>query len=129
MVALEDKNQVKWASFKYMVFDIPNQHQSTYAERYHILGTACYSIVRLTCLCCIIESRFGDDRLLQRGEYIELARREVCKDARHMDIFYQDVVDSGGEGIILRDPSSPYLSGRSSGFLKHKVHNHYQDSF
>jgi len=30
-------------------------------------------------------------------------------------------MDQGGEGIILRDPFSALESGRSSGFLKHKV--------
>jgi len=30
-------------------------------------------------------------------------------------------MDQGGEGIILRDPSTPFETGRSKGFLKHKV--------
>jgi ATP-dependent DNA ligase len=38
-----------------------------------------------------------------------------------MHQFLQDIIDEGGEGIILRDPFSPYQSGRSVGFLKHKV--------
>jgi ATP-dependent DNA ligase len=38
-----------------------------------------------------------------------------------MQQFLQDIIDMGGEGIILRDPLSPYQVGRSSGFLKHKV--------
>jgi len=35
--------------------------------------------------------------------------------------FFQDIMDRGGEGIILRNPSTPYQPGRSQGFLKHKV--------
>jgi len=38
-----------------------------------------------------------------------------------MEVFFQDVVDKGGEGIILRDPRCSYEPGRSRGFLKHKV--------
>jgi ATP-dependent DNA ligase len=38
-----------------------------------------------------------------------------------METFFQDVIDKGGEGIILRDPTAPYESGRSKGYLKHKV--------
>jgi ATP-dependent DNA ligase len=38
-----------------------------------------------------------------------------------MNQFLQDIIDMGGEGIILRDPLSPHQPGRSSGFLKHKV--------
>jgi len=39
----------------------------------------------------------------------------------HLEGFFQDILDKGGEGIILRDPSAPYREGRSPGFLKHKV--------
>jgi ATP-dependent DNA ligase len=38
-----------------------------------------------------------------------------------MEQFLQDIIDEGGEGIILRDPLAPNQSGRSPGFLKHKV--------
>jgi ATP-dependent DNA ligase len=38
-----------------------------------------------------------------------------------MHQFLQDIIDGGGEGIILRDPLSLHQAGRSSGFLKHKV--------
>ncbi len=34
---------------------------------------------------------------------------------------FQDVIDKGGEGVILRDPVSLYQPGRSAGYLKHKV--------
>jgi len=46
---------------------------------------------------------------------------EICMDTSHMESFFQDVIDKGGEGIILRDPKSPYQPGRSLGYLKHKV--------
>ena len=54
-------------------------------------------------------------------KYIKLAPYEVCKDTNHLERIFQDIMDQGGEGIILRDPQSPYQAGRSSGFLKHKV--------
>ena len=38
-----------------------------------------------------------------------------------MDEFFQDILDKGGEGLILRDPNSLYQNGRSSGYLKYKV--------
>jgi len=31
------------------------------------------------------------------------------------------IVDKGGEGVILRDPNSPFEQGRLRGYLKHKV--------
>jgi len=58
---------------------------------------------------------------LSSSRYWELAPKEVCKDTSHMEAFFQDVMDKAGEGIILRDPSAPLQSGRSAGYLKHKV--------
>ena len=62
------------------------------------------------------------DRLSQKEwKYLEVCPKEVCRDTQHMEEFWQDVIDKGGEGIILRDPLSPLEPGRSSGYLKHKV--------
>ena len=54
-------------------------------------------------------------------KYVELARWKKCQDTTHLQSLFQDILDQGGEGIILRDPNSPQQSGRSSGYLKHKV--------
>lgn len=43
---------------------------------------------------------------------------------RHLETFFQDIVDKGGEGIILRDPTATLQPGRAPGYLKHKVANH-----
>jgi len=56
--------------------------------------------------------------------FIDIAPREECKGTEHLDRIFQDILDKGGEGIILRDPQSPYEAGRSKGFLKHKVTLH-----
>lgn len=40
----------------------------------------------------------------------------------HLEQFFQDIIDQGGEGIILRNPASLYEPGRSTAYLKHKVH-------
>lgn len=39
----------------------------------------------------------------------------------HLDTFLQNILDNGGEGVILRDPTAPYQPGRATGYLKHKV--------
>ena len=59
----------------------------------------------------------------QEGKYpyIEVVPKEECEGVQHMEKFFQDVVNKGGEGIILRDPQAAYQSGRSPGYLKHKV--------
>lgn len=53
--------------------------------------------------------------------YVHVAPMEVCRDMTHLEAFFQDIVDNGGEGIILRDPMALPQLGRSSGYLKHKV--------
>jgi DNA ligase-1 len=57
----------------------------------------------------------------QHSLFVEVAPKEVCKGMEHMQDFLQEIIDVGGEGIILRDPLAPYQPGRSTGFLKHKV--------
>lgn len=54
-------------------------------------------------------------------KYAKVAPKEECKGVQHLEEFFQGVMDRGGEGIILRDPTSLYEPGRSSGYLKHKV--------
>ena len=53
--------------------------------------------------------------------HIKLAPKVAVQDVKHLDTFFQEVLDLGGEGIILRDPKSPYVPGRSPGYLKYKV--------
>lgn len=53
--------------------------------------------------------------------FVEIAPKEKCVDMRHLERFFQDVIDKGGEGIILRDPAALLQPGRSLGYLKHKV--------
>jgi DNA ligase 1 len=55
------------------------------------------------------------------SKYIETAPKLVCEGTGHLEKYFQDIIDQGGEGIILRDPSAPYEAGRSRGYLKHKV--------
>ena len=57
----------------------------------------------------------------REGKYIEVAPYLVCESTSHLEVLFQDIVDKGGEGIILRDPKAPYQPGRSPGYLKHKV--------
>lgn len=40
-----------------------------------------------------------------------------------LEKFYQDTIDKGGEGVILRDPDAKFQAGRDPGYLKHKASN------
>jgi len=52
---------------------------------------------------------------------VEVACKEVCQDISHLEKFFQDVIDKGGEGVILRDPYALPKPGRDPSYLKHKV--------
>ena len=54
-------------------------------------------------------------------KYIDIAEKVVCQGNEHLESFFQDVIDKGGEGIILRDPQAILQPGRSPSYLKHKV--------
>jgi len=41
----------------------------------------------------------------------------------HLEGYFHDIIEGGGEGIILRDPNESYKPGRSAGYLKHKVYH------
>jgi len=56
-----------------------------------------------------------------KSSVIELAQKEVCVDENHLNKYFQNIIDQGGEGIILRDPSAPFQAGSTRGYLKHKV--------
>ena len=55
------------------------------------------------------------------SKFIDIAPKMVCTGMDHLEHEFQDILDKGGEGIILRDPAAPYASGRCPGYLKHKV--------
>jgi len=121
-----DHMRVNWNAFKYMVFDLPTS-KGSYSERYAQLCTYIYPTYmcvsarpRVTHYCTTITTSataLGN----KNRKYVSLAPYVVCKDTSHFEELYQDIIDQGGEGVILRDPLSPYQSGRSTGYLKHKV--------
>jgi len=110
-----------------MVFDIPT-HRGTYEARYNELRNIPFhphlppppTLSSLPVLTISnTEARLSNSN--QSSSFLEVAPKQVCKDSAHLDRVFQDIIDTGGEGIILRDPSSIYQPGRSSGYLKHKV--------
>ena len=104
-----------------MVFDIPN-HKGSYRERYDHLGRHHTHPQQpdIFANLCVIEKKLGKDGV-SACKFVEVAPYQECKDTSHLEYVFQDIVDKGGEGIILRDPNTPYVAGRSGGYLKHKV--------
>jgi len=54
-------------------------------------------------------------------KYIEMPSYVECKGQAHLDEIYETVIDNGGKGVILRNPSAAYRSGTTKDFLKYLV--------
>ena len=120
-------SEIDWSKFNYMVYDVPNL-RSSYAERYAALGTYSPNLASPpppTTLKANTRNSFfihSEKVVAESGcTFMKLAGYEKCQDEKHLDTFFQDIIDKGGEGIILRDPASAYEPGMSAGYLKHKV--------
>ena len=111
---------IAWDQFKYMVFDIPT-HTGTYEERYAALGNSFIPRLSIQLTKKDIYASTERYRAQHKSKFIEVAPKLVCEGMPHLERFFQDIMDQGGEGIILRDPSCKYEHGRSHGYLKHKV--------
>jgi len=101
-----------------MVFDIPTS-KGNYQQRYQQLRTVTsltLSGYRPLSHVILEQSLGGKDH-----KYIQIAAYQLCEGTDHLEKIFQDIMDQGGEGIILRDPEAPLQAGRSNTFLKHKV--------
>jgi DNA ligase-1 len=101
IVRRQDAND-EWSKIIYYVFDAPNE-PGIFASRYNTLRM----IVK--------KAKLGGPRT-----YIELLEQIRCTGYDHLKGQLKRVEDSGGEGLMLRDPSSVYEVGRSSTLLKVK---------
>ena len=114
-----DENAIDWKRFKFMVFDLPT-HRGTYEERYAALGktdTLILYFFRIPLISFFAAKKFEGST----HPYIEVAPMQICTSMDHLERTFQDILDMGGEGVILRNPTSSYQEGRSAGYLKHKV--------
>ena len=41
----------------------------------------------------------------------------------HLQEFYKDVINKGGEGVMLREAESKYVRGRSNSLRRYKVNS------
>lgn len=84
-----------WAGMSFCVFDAP-EHGGTASERVAWLST------------------------LSLPPFCNLVEHVRCKSYAHLEAMFDLVLGTGGEGLMLRDPSARYEVGRSSALLKVK---------
>jgi DNA ligase 1 len=72
--------------------------------------------------------KIENHQAFKRDSFLEIAPKVECTGTDHLERYLQDIIDKGGEGIILRDPQEEYVPGRAKGYLKHKVNLYKKNS-
>ncbi|WP_233144476.1 DNA ligase [Campylobacter pinnipediorum] len=96
-------NEKEWKNITYNVFDVPNTNGGL--------------IERLKVLNDYIDKNNNNNNI-QR--YIKLIPQRLIKDKKELDSFLDEIISSGGEGVVIREPNSKYIKSRSNLNLKYK---------
>ena len=108
----------EWLKIQYQVYDITNG-EGGFVERLKQLQR----IVNFTCKSWALrlkkeEFYIPDDSKIDPP--LVFAEQKRITSEKMMKEFYQNIIDNGGEGIMMKHPSAPYDNGRSSYMLKFK---------
>ena len=98
----------EWRAVKFHVFDVPTADASI-VER---LSRFCWKTIK--------------DGMPAALEYVEHCE---CNGPSHLADFTGSILKDGGEGVILRHPTAPYVSGRSKNVLKVKLSEYLTQAF
>jgi len=93
----------RWQTISYNIFEVPHQ-QGGLLDRLVILQ---------------------DYLALYPSPFIAVIPQSTVQSAEHLKMALDKVTSLGGEGLVVRKPNIPYLTGRSNQSLKVK---HYQDT-
>ena len=53
-------------------------------------------------------------------EFVKLINVVQCESKEHLKQVMENIIAKGGEGVVLREPNSMYIKGRSQSFRKYK---------
>jgi len=81
-----------WKNLTYNIFEVPNMDGNLTQRLKHV----------------------------QTSKYVKIVKQIEVKDKKHLDRFLKSVEEKGGEGIVVRDGSLPFYTGRSNKALKVK---------
>lgn len=93
----EREYEIEWDDMKYMIFDLPDSKEPLE--------------VRMTEL----------KNLHLKSNRHMIVPRQQCQDLQHLNHYMETILSLGGEGVILNQPKSKYISGRTDTVLKVKV--------
>jgi DNA ligase-1 len=97
-------NEDEWSKVNYVVFDAP-KISGTFEDRMKVLR-GLYPTLKM------------EDN--EPAQFISIAEQIVCRSTLHLKELLKEVEALGGEGVMLREPRSFYIEGRSKSLLKVK---------
>ena len=98
IVRRQDKSE-HWKTIRFVIFDAP-QASKPFESRIEYLR---------------------EESLRWQNKYVEILEHKLCSDLEHLRSELQRVESLGGEGLMLREPASVYVAGRSTTLLKVKT--------
>ena len=115
VVRKHDPDPEEWIDIKFVVYDLP-EHDGPFRERLIELNK--------------IVQKGKDQWEIDKKQYpppfrsldypVIVAEQIKIESYEQMDSYYKNIIDNGGEGIIIKDPESQYEDGRSNYMLKVK---------
>jgi len=97
-IVMQKTPDSSWKQIKYMIFEAPDASGDFYK--------------RMSKVQKYIE--------IHKLSYLKVIEQKKVSDAKSLDILLDEVVKKGGEGLMLKDASREYFSGRSNSILKVK---------
>lgn len=88
----------RWESLTYNIFEVPDQEGDLF-QRLHV-----------------VESFLSLNPLKR----LRVIKQIEIKEHQEVKAYFDEIIDSGGEGIVIRDPALGYYTGRTSDSLKYK---------
>jgi len=59
----------------------------------------------------------------QPNTYIRIIEQKRCRGKAHLQSWLQQLLSQGAEGVVVRNPDTPYQTGRSANALKVKIYS------
>ena len=105
----------EWTIVKYIVYDLPDL-DAPFSDRIKELKKI---VKNNTLRWSIIRKNMGEPYASLECP-IRMATQTKVKSLIHLDQLYQNILQKGGEGVMVKDPSSSYENKRSNYMLKYK---------
>ncbi len=97
-IVMDEVPKAEWSKIKYMIFEVP-----------HAEGNFSVRLEKA--------QKYRDEHKIKHLDIIE---QKVCQDKKELNLFFQNVIAKGGEGVIIKDAKRDYFDGKSDSVLKVK---------